>query len=607
MISVTQPATIPDCIRRQAEQYPERPAVFDPQSSLTFREFDKASGFVAQFLMAACGTTSEAVLLLFDVNTNAVVASLGVMKAAKFFVGVDPTFPPSRLVQIMENAGVTVILTDTQYETLAHEIADTSQRVVNVEKLEPHSALVPEPTLATSSLALLNYTSGSTGIPKAVMQSHESALAQATRYAKAYQMTGADRATCFGSLAWAGSFWDSFGSLAAGVPVGMYDLRRHGLNRLGSWLTDTGITILCGATVLRQFAQDFSQLRLNDVRFVEVGGDTIYARDVIALQRICPQAIVAAGMGMSEAGRIAEHFIRPGTVLKPGIIPVGYPVRDVRILLLTEDGDEVRQSEVGEFVVQSSFLAQGYWQSPELTGERFRQEPRFGNRPLYYTGDLGRQLSDGRFHHMGRKDYQIKIHGHQLQTNEIEALLLDIDEVLEACVVVHDLPDADQELVAYLVPDLSNLLDPLSEIVIPQSLPRHMHPQRYIFTAELPKTPTGKINRRKIMDTPSAVVELEGFFFRQSAYEAPQTFFEKYLANIWAELLQVDRIGRNDKFIDLGGDSIDAIRIFNFLRRDFGVELPFNALFDYPTVATFSSYIVEFCGDELEKLKTSTD
>jgi acyl-coenzyme A synthetase/AMP-(fatty) acid ligase/acyl carrier protein len=387
----------------------------------------------------------------------------------------------------------------------------------------------------------------------------------------------------------------------------MYDLRQQGYNQLESWLAKTGISILCGATVLRQFTRDFPDLCLPNVRLIEVGGDTIYARDISALQRIFPRAVVSAGMGLSEAGRITEHFIRPGTVIEPGIVPVGHPVAGIRILLISEDDQEVMQGEVGEIVVQSPVLARGYWQRPSLTVEKFRQDPRFGKEPLYFTGDLGRQLPDGRFRHLGRKDFQIKIHGYVIQADDIEAHLLAIEGIFEACVVVHDLPNADQELVAYLVPNTTDRPNPPIDIIFPQSLPRYMHPQRYVFVTELPKTATGKINRRQLSSKPSAVTPIGKFSKRRAAYVAPQTILEKWLADIWAEILQVDKIGRMDAFFDLGGNSLHALRIFNRLRRDFGLELSINLLFEHSTVAQFAEYIYELLGVEHDEFEDFTD
>ncbi len=286
---VSQPITIPDCIYQVACQYPSRLAIFDPHTTLTFGKLKKTSNRLAHHLIHLNGPQEEAVLLLFDVNANAVVAGLGVMRAAKFYVAVDPTFPQERIIEIIEDAQVKIILTDTKYEKLAHKIAGTLRTVVNIGTIETKYKSAHDPVVSPSALALLNYTSGSTGTPKAVMQSHETALVQSTRYAKAYKMTESDRATCFGSLAWAGSFWDSFGVLASGVAVGLYDLRHHGFAQLESWLKETRVTILCGATALRQYVHDSPDVRLPDVRLVEVGGDTIYSTDVSRVAENVPQ------------------------------------------------------------------------------------------------------------------------------------------------------------------------------------------------------------------------------------------------------------------------------------------------------------------------------
>ena len=207
---------------------------------------------------------------------------------------------------------------------------------------------------------------------------------------------------------------------------------------------------MSGMTMIIRLARDYPGERYPDVRLLQLGGDTIYRSDVEACQRVYRNAVVAAGLGMSEAGRVAEMFIPPGTTLDHDVVPVGYDVPCVRVVLRSDDGAEAAPGEPGEIVVHSAYLAQGYWQRPELTAERFRPDPLGRIRAcLLHRGCRSARI---RRHPAasGPQGLQVKIRGHQVPTNEVESGLLECAGVREVCVVATRLPDGNQELVAYL-------------------------------------------------------------------------------------------------------------------------------------------------------------
>jgi amino acid adenylation domain-containing protein len=578
--------TIPDCFAGIADRFPGRLATCDFARRLTYGELDRAANRVANALLAASGTEPEAVIILAGVNTTATIAALGVFKANKFYVGLAPSFPLARARQIIADTGASVILAQTEQLALARELGAPEHRIIALDALTAGDESRPNLRIDPDAIALLNYTSGSTGQPKGVVQTHRSALAHAARYANAYRLSDADRLLESGSLAWAGTFWDLFGPLCLGASVASFDVTRHGMHPLTRWIRETGITVMSGMTMIIRLARDYPDERYPDVRLLQLGGDTVYRIDVEACQRVCCNAVVAVGLGMSEAGRVAEMFIPPGTTLDHDVAPVGYDVPCVRLLLRAEDGTEALPSEPGEIVVHSTLLAQGYWQRPELTAEKFQTDPLGGAERAYCTGDIGCRGPDGVLRHLGRKDFQVKIRGYPVPTNVVESRLLESAGIREACVVAARLPDGNQELVAYVAiePDRRVSAESLRGL-LGARLPEHMIPHRFVFLDRLPHTLTGKVDRLALPGRDAERPALEADF------AAPRTPLETALTAIWREVLAIDAIGIDDRFLDLGGDSLRGTQILARVIDQFGVALEYRALLQAPTIADMAMAI----------------
>ena len=587
--------TIPDRIAEIADRFPDRLATCDFTRRLTYGELDRAANRVANALLHARGGDPEAVIILAGVNTTATIAALGVLKANKFYVGLEPSFPLQRARQIVADTQAKVILAESEHLALARELAAPEHRIIELDAVKTGDDSRPSARTNLDAVALLNYTSGSTGEPKGVVQTHRSALAHAVRYANAYRLSDADRMMKTESLAWAGTFWDIFGPLCLGACVASYDVTRHGMHRLAGWIRETGVTVLSGMTMIIRLARDYPEERYPIVRLLQLGGDTVYRIDVEACQRVYCNAVVAVGLGMSEAGRVAEMFVPPGTRLDHDVAPVGFDVPGVCILLLAEDGSEATPGEPGEIVVRSADLAQGYWGRPELTDEKFRPDPRGGAERTYVTGDVGRRGDDGILQHLGRKDFQVKIRGYQVPTNEVESGLLEIESIREACVVAAHLSDGSQELVAYLAADPHRraTVDMLRS-TLRARLPDHMVPHRFVFLDRLPRTLTGKVDRRALPARDFERPELEADFV------APRTPFETALAAIWSEVLAIDRVGIDDRFLDLGGDSLRAGQILARVIDQFGVELNLRVLLQTPTVADMAMVITQRLAGQMD-------
>ena len=258
--------------------------------------------------------------------------------------------------------------------------------------------------------------------------------------------------------------------------------------------------------------------------------------------------------------------------------------------MIDDNGAALPCDTVGEILVKSRFLSPGYWRRPELSQEKFVEDPNGGDERIYHTGDLGRLRSDDRLYHLGRKDFQLSVRGYRVEAGEIETLLLAQDNVKEAVVatcgtragVAHD------GLVAYIVafekpyPATSVLRSAVRE-----KLPPYMVPSDFVFLESLPLTLNGKVDRLALPAPDQSRAELEVDF------AVPRSDIEKLLTEIWAEVLAVDRVGIHDNFFDLGGDSLAASRVLSRVLQSFKLQLPVKALFDAPTVARMAEVVNE--------------
>jgi acyl-CoA synthetase (AMP-forming)/AMP-acid ligase II/acyl carrier protein len=326
-------------------------------------------------------------------------------------------------------------------------------------------------------------------------------------------------------------------------------------------------------------------LRLPSVRLVTMGGDTIFRKELEAFMRLVPNALVTVGLALSEAGRVTELLLDSPEMLQWDVLPLGLPVPGVGIHLLSEDDREVGPGDVGEIVVVSPGLAPGYWRRPELTAARFRKVESLGSATAYFTGDLGRWTPDGLLHHMGRKDFMVKIRGYQVFTNEIEAILRQVEGVQDACVVAQPLPDSSRRLIAYLVVDRQAFPGVAALYASFQDLPRHMAPQGYVFLDALPKTPTNKPDRARLPLPRRSRLGVT------AAYLEPRDEIEEALALIWGQVLEIEGLGADDNYLELGGDSLDSMRIISQVSSLFRVNIPLGEFFQTLTIAEMAAAI----------------
>jgi len=584
--------SITDRFEKQVAKYFARTAVKTQRHQLTYDMLNQAANRLARLILAQRGTGQEPVALLLDNGPLAIVAVLGVLKAGKIFVTLDPLFPQARLRYMLADSQAGLIVSSTQHLPLASEMAGSGCQLINIDTIPSDvSSENLDLPLGPDAIAYIIYTSGSTGMPKGIVHTHRNVLHNIMNYTNAFHVFPADRLTLLHSLSFSSAMVDIFCALLNGATSYPWDVKQEGLANLANWLSEEAITIYNWApTPFRHFVETLSdEVTFPMLRLLVLGSESVTKREVeLYRQHFSSSCIFVNRLGTSETNNFRFYFIDHETPTNGDIIPAGYPVEGKEVILFDDAGRPVGFNQVGEIGVKSRYLAPGYWRKPELTQSVFLPDPSGGEELIYLTGDLGRLRPDGCLEYLGRKDFQVKIRGHRIETSEIEMALVASSSIKDAVVVARDDQFGDKHLVAYLVsagqaePSVSELRRHLNE-----QLTDYMVPSAFVFLKELPVTPTGKIDRQALPAPNVASSRLEDQF------AAPRNPSEEILAEIWANLLGVQRVGIHDNFFELGGHSLAAASLFVKIEDHFGKKLPLATLFQAPTVAQLANLLTD--------------
>jgi amino acid adenylation domain-containing protein len=568
---------------RQVRIHPGRVAVKTAGQALTYGELNCVANRIAHAVLERCGPGPEPVGLILEHGAAMVAGLLGVLKAGKYYVPLDPSYPPSRLAYMLKDSGAGLVVTSgglrpfaDQRETPGHALVDLDDLGDGLSDENPGLAIPPD------AFTYILYTSGSTGQPKGVVENHRNVLHFTRVRTNSCHFSAEDRLSLLQSFSFSGSATPLFGALLNGAALYPRDLKATGPMDLARWLIQEEITVCFSvASTFRQLvstltgAEQFPKLRL-----IRIGGEPVYPRDVALYKRhFAPGCILLNSLGSSEMKNFSEYFIDQQTEIAGEHVPVGYPVEDTEILILDEDGRPVAEGEIGEIVVKTRYIAPAYWRRPEETRATFLPDPEGGEERLYRTGDLGRMLPDGNLVHLGRRDAQVKVRGQRVEIADIESAVLDLPDIKETVVTARQDEFGTNRLVAYLVPVVRPT--PVTELRrrLLERLPEYMVPAVFVWLDAMPLNSSGKADRRNLPDPEGVRPELG------SVYAAPESPLEHAVAAIWAEILQLERVGVHDKFLELGGDSLRATQILARIRAAFGGDVPLHEMFAAHTVA----------------------
>lgn len=564
----------------QAQAYPDRIAVRTRARACTYRELDRLSSNLARALLAACGPGEGRVALLLDRGIAQITAVLGALKAGKTYVPLDPALPEERRIQVVADAEIEAILTSGCLRDAARRLS----RCVVTEEDGDATPDIRLPCVQPETVAYLLYTSGSTGQPKGVMQSHRNVLHHVRTYTNALHLGAGDRLSLLSSYAFDAAVMDIFGALLNGATLYPISPLEEGMRAV----VDHGITVLHTTPTLYRHLLNTTLDRsmAASVRAVVLGGEEVLREDFEAYRRLFPpECLFVNGLGPTESTLALQCFLDHSSEVSRQTVPVGVAVADTEVVLIGDEGEPVGAYGTGEITLRSEHVALGYWRRPDLTQAAFFAGPD-GTRS-YRTGDFGRLLPDGNIEFVGRKDAQIKIRGHRAEPGEVEAVLRTMDGVTQAAVVGAGAA-GDQRLIAYVVPAGDHALThEMLRAGLRTRLPDYLVPSVIVMLGALPLTPNGKVDRHALPDPGRASQEQE----RNTDFVSPRDAGEARVAALWQQVLGLARFGVHDNFFDLGGHSLLAAQVIARIRSECGVELPMRLFFELPTVAGLARHL----------------
>lgn len=587
---VTEKQTVVTRFQEQVAKYPDCEAVVSERVRLSYRTLNSAANRVARAIMAKTNKAGTPVGLLLSHDHQAITAVIGVLKTGNIYVPLDACLPRKRLAYLVKDAGALLVVTTNEHLALAVALSDN---IINIDDIKrdvrtenPDLVILPE------SPAYIIYTSGSTGQPKGVYNSHQNMLYQVESYTRSIGLGNRDRHSMLQSFGFSRTLKEIFAPLLNGATLCMYDIKHGSFSLLADWLEKERISVFGSAiTTYRLFMDSLPQDRkFQSLRLVYLGAEPFYKKDVEKFrQHFSPGCRLVHGMGATETGTFLRHIIDAATRIRGNTVPAGHPISGMTVLLLDDVGRPVPQGETGELVIKSEFLSLGYWGKPDLTRSRFHPDPEGGGQRSYYTGDLAKELDDGTFVHLGRKDYQLKIHGHRVAVPEIEGALHNVPGIQQAVVTAGG-ETGRKDLYAHIALKAGvSLSSSEIRLALSDDLPDHMIPYRIIFHDNLPATPNGKIDRRalsslSISATPPSKVKKA---IRLSVHDR--------LAAVWAGVLGLNQpIDPHDGFFDLGGDSIRYLELIMAIEEEFGIRFSSAEVLNMQTIREFSECITGY-------------
>jgi amino acid adenylation domain-containing protein/thioester reductase-like protein len=559
-------ASVVELFRQQAAKTPEHPALVFGETSLTYRELDRQSDAIAARLRSLGAGPDRIVGIVAAPSIERIVGVWGAIKAGAAYMPVDTRYPMERVRFMFEDSQAVALLTQ---RALSEQTAFFAGPVLFLDEPLPCEAEdLPAGGPRPEHLAYIIYTSGSTRKPKGVMIEHRALLNEVLWYTDNHRLTAADRMTHFASFGFDVSINEIFPSLVAGATLHILpDEVKLSLARLSEYYEAHGITCSFLPT---QYGEQF--MLAHDSRSLaqlDVAGEKLqqFKKRRYALFN---------GYGPTEFTVYSTFF----DVKEPSDnIPIGRPLANCQAYVVDEKDRLVPVGVIGELCLAGANLSRGYLNRPDLTAQRFVDNPFRPGTKMYRTGDLVRWLPDGNLEFQGRKDFQVKIRGFRIELGEIERLMRECPGVRQAVVIDRQDPTGARSLAGYFVADAAVSPSAIRD-VLAHELPDYMVPQALIRLDAIPLNPSGKTDRKAL---PEPVLA--------TALTPPANGTEEALVGMWKEILGLEQVGTTDDFFQIGGHSLKAVQLQSKISMAFQVDVSFRDVLKARTIQALAAIL----------------
>ncbi len=556
----------------QAARTPDNIALTFEDKCMTYRELNERVNQLAHYLRKNGVAPDAKVGLLVERSFEMLVGILGIQKAGGAYIPMDPEYPKARLEYMLKDSRSPVLVTQS---ALLGGLSQLPENVVVLDKDEREISLEskdnPMPCAMPANLSHLIYTSGSTGLPKGVMIEHRNVTAFLFWALDEFAYDEYEKMIASTSMCFDLSVFEFFLPLITGAQV---IILRSSLD-LDEFLQENSGTMI--NTVRSALKHLLASMRSrHSIKAINLAGEPLKLGLVQEAYERIDVDIIRNLYGPTEDTTYSTNFRIPKDIVRQPLI--GEPIANTRVYILNKFLNPVPVGIKGEIYLSGADLARGYWEAPEKTEERFIQNLFCPDEYpfLYKTGDIGSWLPDGNIAFHGRVDYQVKIRGNRIEMGEIEARLSRHELISDVAVVDNEDEEGNKYLLAYYVSKEEISTTDLREH-IKDELPDYMVPSRFILLDQLPLTPNGKVDRNALPkpDTLRPKVGTE--------YLAPQNELQESIADVWQKVLGIDKVGINDNFFDLGGDSIISLQVVGKLKKA-GYDIRPRHIFEHQTI-----------------------
>ncbi|MDC0759479.1 tyrocidine non-ribosomal peptide synthetase TycA [Brevibacillus sp. AG] len=573
-----QDKSIHQLFEEQAEAVPHRVAIVYENERLTYQELNRKANQLARALIEKGIKTDSIVGVMMEKSIENVIAILAILKAGGAYVPIDIEYPRDRIQYILQDSQTKIVITQKNVSNLVYDVGYRGPVVVlEEEQLDSRSDSNLHLPSKPTDMAYVIYTSGTTGKPKGTMLEHKGIANLQSFFQNTFGVTPADRIGQFASMSFDASVWEMFMALLTGASLYILSKQTiHDFISFENYLNKNELTII---TLPPTYLTHLNPDHFTTLRIMITAGS---AANFPLVNRWKNKVRYVNAYGPTETSICATIWEAPSNVLLNQTIPIGKPIQNTYAYIVNEELQLQPIGSEGELCIGGVGLARGYWNRPDLTAEKFVDNPFVPGEKMYRTGDLAKWLPNGEIEFLGRIDHQVKIRGHRIELGEIESVLLKHEQIKEAVVIAREDQHDQPYLCAYYISQLEVTPAQIREFAA-QKLPAYMLPSYFVKLDKMPLTPNDKIDR-KALPEPDVTAETN------PAYEPPRNQTESILATVWQEVLGIEKIGIRDNFYSLGGDSIQAIQVAARLHA-YQLKLDTKDLLNYPTISQVALYV----------------